>query len=60
MTLYKGQNVAFAAGQTYVALSRCPSVENISLDTELTSQDIFTDTVIANEYTRLKSQNSPT
>ena len=57
MTLYKGQNVAFAAGQTYVALSRCPSVENISLDTELTSQDIFTDEAITKEYSRMKLQS---
>jgi len=34
------QGGAFAAGQTYVALSRCPSVENISLARPLKETDI--------------------
>jgi len=34
---------AFAAGQTYVALSRCTSFEGISLKTPIRAQDIRTD-----------------
>lgn len=32
---------AFAAGQTYVALSRCTSLEGLSLSTPVTQSDIF-------------------
>lgn len=38
---------AFAPGQTYVALSRCTSLDGLILRRPLTSQDIFTDDKIA-------------
>lgn len=54
VTIYKGQGNAFAPGQTYVALSRCPTIDNIALDTILTKEDIFSDDAITKEYIRLK------
>ena len=42
---------AFAPGQTYVALSRCTSLDGLILRRPLSSQDIFTDEKIA-EFTR--------
>ena len=48
---------AFAPGQTYVALSRCASLDGLILRKPLASQDIFTDKKIS-EFMR-KMETSP-
>lgn len=48
-----GQRV-FAAGQAYVALSRCKSMDNISLRRPIRPNDIFADEQIKNFYKRSK------
>ncbi len=49
------QGGAFASGQTYVALSRCPSVENISLARPLTESDIQVSKTITRFFDSLKT-----
>jgi hypothetical protein len=44
---------AFAAGQIYVALSRCTSLEGIYLTQPITRQDIFTDSAVLDFMSRL-------
>ena len=60
MTFYKKESRPFASGHSYVALSRCHSVEDISLDTELTQEDINVKNdykkIIFKEYNCLKKQ----
>jgi hypothetical protein len=43
-------NRAFASGQTYVALSRCPTLDGIRLERPITSKDIYIDEEIRNFY----------
>jgi GTPase SAR1 family protein len=45
---------AFAPGQTYVALSRCRSLEGIYLMKAITGRDIFIDPVLVEYYDRVK------
>lgn len=49
-------NSAFATGQTYVALSRCRSLQGISLESEISEKDVKADETILKFYERLKSQ----
>lgn len=62
MTFYKKESRPFASGHSYVALSRCHSVKDVSLDTELTQEDINVKKdykkIIFEEYLRLKSSNN--
>lgn len=43
-------NRAFASGQTYVALSRCPTLDGIRLERPITAKDIYIDEEIRNFY----------
>lgn len=43
-------NRAFASGQTYVALSRCPTLDGIRLERPITANDIYIDEEIRNFY----------
>jgi len=43
-------NRAFASGQTYVALSRCPTLDGIRLERPITTNDIYIDEEIRNFY----------
>lgn len=45
---------AFESGQTYVALSRCRSLEGIVLSKKLRPQDIMVDPIIADFYQRAR------
>lgn len=45
---------AFCSGQTYVALSRCRTLEGISLDRPITMNDVKADGTILDFYKRLK------
>jgi len=47
-------NGAFCSGQTYVALSRCRSIDNISLDKPISMRDVKADQMILDFYKRLK------
>jgi tetratricopeptide (TPR) repeat protein len=49
---------AFAGGQTYVALSRCTSLDGISLRREINRSDIFVRPEIANFAQRFNNQQS--
>lgn len=48
---------AFASGQTYVALSRCPNIKNITLARDLKAEDINVDDKVFKEYQILKRNN---
>ena len=45
---------AFCSGQTYVALSRCTTLEGISLDRPISMNDVKADGMILDFYERLK------
>ena len=45
---------AFCSGQTYVALSRCRTLEGISLDRPISMKDVRADETILEFYKRLK------
>lgn len=47
-------NGAFCSGQTYVALSRCRSLEGISLDRPISMKDVRADALILDFYERLQ------
>jgi ATP-dependent DNA helicase PIF1 len=51
-------NGAFAHGQTYVALSRCRTLEGITLNREIHQKDIIVDKRI-NEFHKTASQHTP-
>jgi ATP-dependent DNA helicase PIF1 len=41
---------SFAHGQTYVALSRCTSLENIILSKPLSKSDVITDRIVVDYF----------
>ena len=49
---------AFAYGQTYVALSRCPTIRDISLKRPLRAEDIQVDEEIVQIHNRLRNHSS--
>ena len=48
---------AFETGQTYVALSRCPTLDGLSFSRELKSADVLVDTESVNFYQQLRAGN---
>lgn len=48
---------AFETGQTYVVLSRCPTLAGLSLSRELRSADVLVDTESVNFYQQLRAGN---
>lgn len=48
---------AFETGQTYVALSRCPTLDGLSFSRELKSADVLVDMESVNFYKQLRAGN---
>ena len=48
---------AFETGQTYVALSRCPTLDGLSFSRELKSADVLVDMKSVNFYQQLRAGN---
>ena len=48
---------AFETGQTYVALSRCPTIDGLSFSRQLRLADILVDTESVNFYQQLRAGN---
>ncbi len=49
---------AFCSGQTYVALSRCRTIDGISLDRPISMNDVMADTTILEFYRRLQEMSN--